>query len=934
MNTEKSEKLKRKKKGGAELQREKKKNRLAEEAKKCQNLTSMFLKEKQGASSSNSPLGEAQNFEPTSESTPAPLQNLETQNETNLETEAPNQSSNEVDEQLMVSEPDQDIITDPSEPTPTLQAELQNDPSQEEEQIFFFKRPVEHEINNFFHYHPKVPISHKKFNCQIAFKTKNNTPRQWLTYSSLKDALFCTVCLAFSKTTDTSVFIDGMSNWKHVYQRIDEHHNSLMHESSSSAYFRFCSDASINKLLFKNQMTLRQKNISHNRQILDRVINVIKMIGKRGLSYRGTSSEACYTLENKNIDHGNFLEVILLLSQYDVVLKKHLDKIIPESKKMHEKGTKRRSGDFTSFLSKTTINYVIDIISKKMKKIITGEICEAEIYSIELDTTQDVSTIDQLALVIRYVLQGVVYERLLSFVCCRDSTGAGIHNLIIHELESNNLKKESCIGDSTDGAANMQGIYKGFVANMKKENNEHVHVWCYSHILNLIIGDLMKVSIKASSVFNLINKIAVFFRESHIRMDIWNKINIDDNKKRKLQTIAETRWWAKETALSKIFGTYGCTISSMYVEVLLALKTIENSHTMNSDVRATAKSLRESLQKYEVILIAHIFLKIFSITGPLSRYLQTKGLDLLKANNMAQTALKQLRQIQRDFKNIQETSDMFVKWVIVKLEAIDSDLDGVGDIEIETYLPEVRVRRVKKMPGEDCKDEKLNNANDRFRIETYNLVLDTIIQSMDERFTTNFNICKDFNILDPRNFDNLKGRVPSNSLETLSEKLIKINPLATSQKLQDELENFMENWDTLKLNINEFYNSNFQRESSDEEDNNQEDRVQMQCKSCRNCTLCCYSIIFKYNMYKEAYPMLALAYKYLLTLPISQVACERSFSKLKYLKNRLRSTLSQSRLDAFMLMSCENDILNKIENDEVIDALGRSSTLFSKKLFY
>lgn len=68
MDTEKSEKLKTKKKGGAELQREKKKKRLAEEAKKCQNLNSMFLKEKQEASSSNSPLREDQNFEPTSKS--------------------------------------------------------------------------------------------------------------------------------------------------------------------------------------------------------------------------------------------------------------------------------------------------------------------------------------------------------------------------------------------------------------------------------------------------------------------------------------------------------------------------------------------------------------------------------------------------------------------------------------------------------------------------------------------------------------------------------------------------------------------------------------------------------------------------------------------------------------------------------------------------
>ena len=66
-----------------------------------------------------------------------------------------------------------------------------------------------------------------------------------------------------------------------------------------------------------------------------------------------------------------------------------------------------------------------------------------------------------------------------------------------------------------------------------------------------------------------------------------------------------------------------------------------------------------------------------------------------------------------------------------------------------------------------------------------------------------------------------------------------------------------------------------------------------------------------------------MAYKFLLTLSVTQVACERSFSTLKYIKNRLRSTLSQEHLSAFMLMSTERDILMGLNSDQVIDNVAK-----------
>ena len=65
------------------------------------------------------------------------------------------------------------------------------------------------------------------------------------------------------------------------------------------------------------------------------------------------------------------------------------------------------------------------------------------------------------------------------------------------------------------------------------------------------------------------------------------------------------------------------------------------------------------------------------------------------------------------------------------------------------------------------------------------------------------------------------------------------------------------------------------------------------CKSYKACLPSCYKVLLKLNLFIDAYKSIGLAYKPLLMLPVSQVACERSFSGLKIIKNRLQSTMTQ-----------------------------------------
>jgi len=67
---------------------------------------------------------------------------------------------------------------------------------------------------------------------------------------------------------------------------------------------------------------------------------------------------------------------------------------------------------------------------------------------------------------------------------------------------------------------------------------------------------------------------------------------------------------------------------------------------------------------------------------------------------------------------------------------------------------------------------------------------------------------------------------------------------------------------------------------------------------------------------------------------VSQVSCERTFSKLKHVKTSIRSTLSQQNLETLMLMSVEKDILMNLDNNDIINIISTKSDLLKKVLQY
>ena len=85
--------------------------------------------------------------------------------------------------------------------------------------------------------------------------------------------------------------------------------------------------------------------------------------------------------------------------------------------------------------------------------------------------------------------------------------------------------------------------------------------------------------------------------------------------------------------------------------------------------------------------------------------------------------------------------------------------------------------------------------------------------------------------------------------------------------------------------------------------------------------------ILKFLKRHDCFPNATIAYRVLLTIPVTVTSAERSFSKLKLLKSYLRSTMTQERLNDLAMIALESDILEKIDYKSIIeDFISRNPT--------
>ena len=347
--------------------------------------------------------------------------------------------------------------------------------------------------------------------------------------------------------------------------------------------------------------------------------------------------------------------------------------------------------------------------------------------------------------------------------------------------------------------------------------------------------------------------------------------------------------------------------------MLMCFNEIANNPRFNVTARDEARTLMEKMTKFETILTAATFNRIFAITTPLSEYLQTSGLDVLQSWRMVESALGKLEGISRYFSTVLEVATQFATNSNSRLASLNCH------VEVEESLPSKRIRR-KKLPfGEtDDGNNSTHNGIETYQVEIYNVVMDQVVTSINCRFVEHEKLYQGFAVLDPCRFDECReAGLPQKAFESICQTLGKhVDPVKLREQLLDFYHSFPKLVKTLPETLRSAEAGNVDQgfEDSETDSNSSDDEsrdISFPCqnKSCKSCFNCAYKLLHEYGLNSSAYTELYTAYKYLVTLAVTQVECERSFSTLKFVKNRLRSTISQEHLEALMnnwMFNCSN----------------------------
>ncbi|KAG5864147.1 hypothetical protein JTB14_022011 [Gonioctena quinquepunctata] len=257
---------------------------------------------------------------------------------------------------------------------------------------------------------------------------------------------------------------------KFFYSRVEKHEVSSAHKISVDAYLIAKSSASITNL----RDDKKQKDVELRRQIVSRIIQVIIFLAKQDLAFRSHRNGGASAFRTENENKGNFLATIELIAKFDPILENYVQEISKKSlrnKNRREERERERKqqgkygsgrGKFITFLSNNTFNKILYIICRLIQVRIADGIKRASMFSLQIDSTQDVAVVDQLSICVRYVFDGKVRERLLRMVEVHSSTGADLYALTKASLEELGLDMSNLVSQSYDGASNMSGEYNGF----------------------------------------------------------------------------------------------------------------------------------------------------------------------------------------------------------------------------------------------------------------------------------------------------------------------------------------------------------------------------------------------------------------------------------------------------------------------------------------
>ncbi|XP_050374741.1 uncharacterized protein LOC126792332 [Argentina anserina] len=434
-----------------------------------------------------------------------------------------------------------------------------------------------------------------------------------------------------------------------------------------------------------------RKEKEHWRNVLKRIIAIVKFLAKYNLAFRGTN-ERLYEPDN-----GHFLGAVEMMAECEEVMEEHCRRIISSEIHIH-------------YLGHNIQNELLHMMVVEIKGEIITKKC-AEYFSVILDCTSDISHQEQMSLILRCVNVSKspiqIEEFFLEFLHVHDTSGQRLFEELEVVLHSLNLDINNVRGKGYDNGSNMKGKHQGVQKKLLDINPRPFYTPCGCHCLNLTLCDVTNSCGKAVDFFGVLQRIYTLFAGSIKRWQILK----DNVKGLTLKPLSTTRWE------SRIESVKPLRFNALHIrEALLQLADIDKDPKIKSGAKLIATN---ELGDFEFLMSLVIWYEILDSFNTVSKVLQSDDMQIDVAINYVKGLIAWLDRFRESgFTNARK------------------DAKDIADtLKVASVFPERRQIQRKRFFDESSSEPSPSSSGEAsFRVHYFMFIIDQAKGSLIRRF--------------------------------------------------------------------------------------------------------------------------------------------------------------------------------------------------------
>jgi len=279
------------------------------------------------------------------------------------------------------------------------------------------------------------------------------------------------------------------------------------------------------------------------------------------------------------------------------------------------------------------------------------------------DDCQDITVKEQMAIVVRGVVNGRVTERFLSLVPLPTQEAKSIHSALVDWRTTHVVSTDRVVALGSDGVSAWTGANNGVAALWRKEQNaltQHVHCTC--HKIALIAKNAATNVRSVAWFFECVDSLHGLFCQSSPRTELL--INIQKQLGARILKVlrsAETRWLSRDNACRTLY------------EILPSLMCmlISDAYNKNCADKAKVPGLRDALMDWEFIATLSLACDALPVLARCQKLFQAREMNWFEAS-------KELPTMRAELLSLKETNGHHMVKLPAFIETLEKTVHQYG----------------------------------------------------------------------------------------------------------------------------------------------------------------------------------------------------------------------------------------------------------------